>query len=714
MDHPVKSIYYNTQHSPIGAFASFTLGARGAKGGLAVELGRPADQNVFIGLEDEAGGRFSCLPFFDTVIDESIRFNLEAIGAWKASVLRAYDDHAIARQLSPQPDTWSSGDEQFSIYTPVCPAPEPDAARERQKLAYAPALAVELTVDNRRGKKARRAFFGYQGNDPCRVMRRLDDTSRGKFTGVACGDTTAIVSKTPGVFSAQGFTVEAILQETHALNRAFGLGGVGLLIGSVPAGKRKTFQFAVCFHRAGIVTTGMKARYYYSKFFPDMESVAGYAVDRFSELKKRGSEFETKFQRAALNPSRRFMLAQAIHSYFGSTEFLDVGGKPMWIVNEGEYRMMNTFDLTADHLFFEMAFNPWTVANELDWFVRRYSYTDKVRLPGSAEEFRGGISFTHDMGLANHFSRPGFSAYERTGLHGCFSYMTHEELVNWLMCGLVYEYQTRDRRWLNRTLPVFRAAMESLLQRDHPDPARRDGVMSLDSSRCSGGGEITTYDSLDVSLGQARNNLYLAVKGWGVYLGLAALFRRLKRLDLADACDDQARRAAATIEAAASSEGFLPAILQEGVPSRIIPAVEGLIIPFCLGLRNELLPNGPFGGLTSKLKEHLEAVLKPGICLFPDGGWKISSTSNNSWLSKVYLCQFVAEEILGIDVPEVADQVHAKWLLAEKNHYWAWSDQIISGVATGSKYYPRGVTAILWMQKKKRESKRAIRSRKTR
>ena len=62
------------------------------------------------------------------------------------------------------------------------------------------------------------------------------------------------------------------------------------------------------------------------------------------------------------------MLAQAIHSYLGSTEFLDVEGNSMWIVNEGEYRMMNTFDLTVEHLFFEMAFNPWTVANELDWF----------------------------------------------------------------------------------------------------------------------------------------------------------------------------------------------------------------------------------------------------------------------------------------------------------------------------------------------------------
>ena len=207
----MNTLFYNTQHSPIGAFASFTLGARGAKGGLAIELGKPADQNVFIGLEDKTGGTFSCLPFFDAVVDESIRFDVEASGERRRSVLQAYKDKAITRTLSPQQDTWEAGDLRFSIYSPVCPAPEPGTPRAGQMLAYAPALAVEMTVDNRRGKKSRRAFFGYQGNDPYRGMRRLDETARGKLTGIACGETTAIASKTPGVFSAQGFTVEAIL-----------------------------------------------------------------------------------------------------------------------------------------------------------------------------------------------------------------------------------------------------------------------------------------------------------------------------------------------------------------------------------------------------------------------------------------------------------------------------------------------------------------------
>jgi hypothetical protein len=56
-----SNIFFNTQHSPIGAFASFTLGSKGAKGGLGLELGKPADQNVFIGIADENSISTDCL-----------------------------------------------------------------------------------------------------------------------------------------------------------------------------------------------------------------------------------------------------------------------------------------------------------------------------------------------------------------------------------------------------------------------------------------------------------------------------------------------------------------------------------------------------------------------------------------------------------------------------------------------------------------------------
>jgi hypothetical protein len=406
-------------------------------------------------------------------------------------------------------------------------------------------------------------------------------------------------------------------------------------------------------------------------------------------------------ERAGLTADQKFMLDHSIRSYYGSTQLLDYDGEPFWIVNEGEYRMMNTFDLTVDQLFYELKLNPWTVKNELDMFVKRYSYEDTVRKPGDAAEHPGGISFTHDMGVANSVSRPGYSAYELYGIDGCFSHMTHEQLVNWVLCAATYVEKTGDRAWLAANMEIFERCLRSMLNRDASDPESRNGIMGLDSSRTMGGAEITTYDSLDVSLGQARNNIYLAGKSWAAYVAMERIFSENGRIDLAKTAGSQADKCAATIVGHVTGEGYIPAVIGENNDSKIIPAIEGLIFPYVTGNRAALDRDGRFGGYVSALETHLQYVLKPGICLFDDGGWKLSSTSNNSWLSKIYLCQFVARELLGLVWDEggrAADAAHVKWLTHPELSVWSWSDQIISGEITGSKYYPRGVTSILWLE----------------
>jgi len=694
------SIEFNAQHSPVGAFASFTLGYPGARGGLGLEIGGPADENIFIGMEAREGSVFEALPFFAGSEDEARRYDVGAAASGEKTEIRAFPRKAISRTLGASCDTWASGDLTFSVYSPVKPVPDPVRHSVAALMeALVPAVFAEITADNTAGTKSRRVFFGYQGVDRYSAMRRLDDLCG--FPGVGQGLRTAIVSNSPGVYSGLGFTAGKCLLPDHRENLVFGLGGTGLLMADVPPGKKRTLRFAICFHRAGVVTSGMPCRYFYTRYFKDIEAVARYALDHFADQKKFSITFDKKL--SGLPDDRRFQLSQAIRSYYGSTQFLESGKTPFWVVNEGEYRMMNTFDLTVDHLFFEMEMNPWVVQNQLDWFVKRFSYRDKVRLPGGTREYPGGLSFTHDMGMANHVSRPGFSTYELFKLDGCFSHMTHEQLVNWVLCGVTYVRETGDKKWLKANLPVFRACLRSLINRDHPDPAKRDGVMSSDSSRCLGGAEITTYDSLDVSLGQARNNLYLAVKTWAAYVGLGSVFSgRLQREEARQAFA-QAALCAQTITSHMRAGHFIPAVMGEGNESRIIPAIEGLIFPKIWGLENVLSKDGEYGSLIQALKRHLRTVLVPGTCLFPNGGWKLSSTNDNSWLSKIYLCQYVAESVLGFPRSSSADTAHRGWLEAPENAYFAWSDQMVNGVARGSKYYPRGVTAWLWLRGRRRK-----------
>ncbi|RYG26764.1 beta-xylosidase [bacterium] len=691
-------VFFNAHHSPIGAFASLTLGQPGAKGGLGLELGGPADRAVYVGVEErDEPGRFRALPFYgEAQTQDAEDYDVEGLGDFhRAAALQPFTESSISRTLGASVDEWRAGDLTFRIVSPVRSVPDPETGSGADlKKALAPAVSVELTVDNRQGKNPRKAFFGYAGGDASHAMRVMDEPG---LTGVAQGLTTAIATADEGVYAGLAWQPEAILMPRHQSNLGFMLGSIGLLVGEVPAGEIKTFRFAVGFFREGTATTGIETRYLYRRWFDRVEEVVRFAL----ESAKQDAEEAAAFDRALaerLSPERAFQLAHAIRSYYGSTQLLERrDGRPLWVVNEGEYRMMNTFDLTIDQAFFELALNPWTLRNELDLFIERYSYEDRVRLPGGGETYEGGIAFTHDMGVANCFSAPGTSCYEQAGLTGCFSYMSGEELLNWAICASLYVDHTNDEAWLQENANVFEAAVKSLLNRDHPNPDERNGVQGLDGDRCDGGWEITTYDSLDASLGQARNNLYLAVKSWSAYVLLEPIFKRLGREDLAKTVRDQAARCATTVVHSADEEGLLPAVIGEGVEARIIPAIEALVYPWITGQADALSIDGPFGDLRRALEWHFDLVLDKGHCRFADGGWRLSSTSRNSWLSKIYLCQAVAEQILGKDPDNKADGAHVNWLLQKDNAYFAWSDQMLEGKAVGSRYYPRGVTAILWL-----------------
>ena len=159
----------------------------------------------------------------------------------------------------------------------------------------------------------------------------------------------------------------------------------------------------------------------------------------------------------------------------------------------------------------------------------------------------------------------------------------------------------------------------------------------------------------------------------------------------------------------------LPAIFEKSNPgydSRILPAVEGCAYPvyFVKTGHAEQTLEQVFGSLAEKkmydaLKEHTRRLLldpqKRNV--FPDGGIKLSSTSTNSWMSKISIFMHVTRKVFNLDrdpgVAEVfrrADAAHVKWQ-TEGSSYWACCDQIVSGEGKASRYYPRIITSALWM-----------------
>lgn len=690
---------YMTLHSPRGAAAFFGLGLYGKGGGFGLQQARIPNNDVFIGIK--RGNAITCLPFYGDVKPVELE---SFLGEQESSVeaqLHAFAEEDIQRMHQWGSDCWQAPNVEFTLYTPVDGIPDPKTADKAAfKSSINPAILAQLTIDNSDGKTPVQGIFALKG---IQGKRPLAEESAGQLIGWVGKDGFGFAchaADNPTAMAASHHDLGAMFTPPHP--STFRLGSISALIVDVPAGEKKTVDIALGWYVKGIATFGqLEMPYAYTEHYDGVVDVLSSALSTKDDILAETDRVNEQLANSGLNIDQQFMIAEATSSYWASSMLFTDNGTPRWVVNEGTYLMLNTFDLAVDHQFFELKHQPWVVENILDGFVENYSYEDKLHFPGEDNVHPGGITFTHDQGVENTFTPKGYSSYEVTNQPGCFAYMTQEQLINWIVTAGTYAEFMDDQAWVEKQAEVIKACLPSMLNRDHPDPAKRNGIMSLDSSRAGLTDEITTYDSLDPSLGQSRENLYLAVKGWGAYLALEKLLIRLGETEMASEARAAAQRVADTVVANYDEElGFIPAIMDGVDQSPILPAIEGLIFPYWMGMKAAVSEEGPYGAMIKVLKLHFANILKPGLCLFEEGSWKISSHSINSWVSKIFLCQYIAREILGFDFGEagaIADRAHADWWRVGCASCAA-IDQIFAGTtAEVGFYYPRAVTNYLWL-----------------
>jgi hypothetical protein len=719
-----RNVVFNAHHSPMGAFFSFTCGHAGTRGGLGAQLNRPADQDVFIGIKqgDRAGdGPLTCLPFF-------------ADDAATAPGVSAYRPEQVRRHYGWATDRWVTPDFEFTIFTPfsgIVDADRVSAEYDRSMLRedLRPAVVAELVVDNRKGKKPKTAFFALRFHEP--GVRVLDtDLSHGQLGfGLSrrLGFAAACYQADPDPSVGAAFmepqdafpflrdTLEDGLRGRGSLHLLGNCPGIGF---EVPPGEKLALRLAFGAYVEGVVSTRLEGRYLYTKLYGSLEDVLSEALDDFELASGFARSLDRELLQSGLSPDQQFLVAHATRSYYGCTQLLEVGGQPYWVVNAGESGTVNTLDFAADQVFWELRQNPWVVRNLLDNYNRFYSYTDRVKHHRTGELHPGGVSFCHDQGVNNNFAPFGRSSYELSDVKGRFSHMTQEQLCNWVLVAASYVAKTNDLDWLRHNGHVIDACLASMRNRDHPDPQKLNGVMRYESERCGKEGhEVTTYDALDPSLAQARNGLYLAVKCWAAYVGLKLMFDRLGVYG--EPAAEQARFAANTIAGhLKQDESFIPAVFDKDHPghhARVLPAVEGLVFPLywndCesgAGSTAEALQDyGPYRSLLDALRTHTTTLLRDpeGRNRLPDGGLKLTSASNNSWFSKIALCQHAAREVFDLEIGDArqkaADAAHVKWQTEGPAAYWAMSDLTADAECVGNRYHPRSVTTVLWLDGKK-------------
>jgi hypothetical protein len=682
-----EPVDFHTHHGAFGAYGSFTLGRIGAGGGFNVHDGRgPARGGIHIGVVRSDTARF--LPFSIPTPADLKAFAVELEGKDFREV-STWPAESVERRLGWGTDSWAASEISFRLATPFGPVPDPRALGwDALRPHILPAVWAEMELDNSRSREPALAVFGLTPGDTGAGPVGLPGLVGADLQGLWGVAAPAASGATPfaGFAFLESFGQDLTVATPHWLGTSFGL------CWRLEPGERRRMRFALGWHLAGPATSGLSTRYAYNRHWKDLGEILAEAVARtdtaWETARARDAELEK------LTPERRWMLAHATRGYFGNSQLLErEDGTPAYVVNEGEYCMMNTLDLSVDQVFFERRFFPWAVREILDLVADRHSFLDRLKVPDRTDLVEGGVSFCHDMGVRNRFSDPGTSSYEKSGLEGCFSHMTFEQACNFALLAGHWSAHDVDGKWREGRRGLLESLVESVERREHPDPALRRGIPGTDSVRCGTGTEITTYDSLDPSLAQARGNLYTTVKLWSAYLGLE---RALGDGPAARRAAAGARRVERALETWPCDDGVLPALDDGRSRSAILPAVEGLVHPLTWGDADAASPEGRYSELVRILGRHLEAVLESDLCRFPDGGWRISSTSDNSWPSKIWIAQHAAERIFRMPPDAKADAAHLQWL-SEGCADWGFTDQIQNGKGIGSKYYPRGVTSILFL-----------------
>lgn len=686
---------FMTQHSPMGAWSSLTFGLPGGGVGIETEaLGIKASGDLLVACS-RGSEHTDVFPFFTSDTTDDYEGRVAGNAAPKA--FRDWKPVSISefsRKLTPATDEFSGAGIRLRVTSPRLPLPN-NLADGAMSLAALPALLIEVEIDNTGYDVAATGFIGLAYKGAGR-MRPLDWADPG-LVGVAYQDHWALAAlPAPDVFTIRAGSIASCVQEGRGLIHPGGNeGGIGF---RVPPHSKRTLTAVFAFYRAGSdVAQGRSLSYAYTAQHASVEQVSHAALVAANQLRAAAQAYDEKLAPVGADPLAIELLAQASQGYYANTSLLrDAKSALHWSVCEGQFGWRNTLDLSIDHLPFELTVHPWVAGNVIDGFIDAYSYHDQIRFDGETKAFHpGGISFTHDQGNYTAYSPPGKSGYEQPDREGVYSFMTTEQLLNGAYCAAAYAVKGGDTEWKHRRLPVAREILVSMENREHVDPARRDGILRGQSDHVGTGKEITTYDALDHALQNSRGSLYIVIKTWCAAVMLEHWFTT-------EGDEDSAHRAAAIATRAATSlmagfdqaKGAFPANLLDGGDSRVIAALDPLAVPLFCGLSGDLRR---YSSLLDQLRTHARTCLLPGNCTdAKSGGLRLSSTATNTWPSKVALTLSGLGWLEGRTPREAAPEAYsqlAHWMQVSAKQTTV-SDQIDAsdGKCIGGSYYPRLVT----------------------
>ena len=376
--------FFDVDHSPVGAWSTFIYGMENS-GGVQVCKQPGGDgtlvpnQGVIMAVKNGATERV--MPFTS---------NQKALPAGALVT-----DKETTRTLGACTDSWQIPlGVSWTHYTPVWAMKDWATATPEEKRRFVlPVTWMQYRFDNRTGKEETQFLFSLQ-----QAAQRAQGWNG--FDGYLVDGDSALAVKTG----------DAELLSADQARQAFGVdGATSAFCVHVAPGTEKTVTFYVAHYKHGVESELEKQplTMMYDALYADLNDILKTAQASLPAVIERCAELDRKLAGSNEDDERKFLAADTLHSYQYNT-ILHATPKqvPVWGVIEGECSCINTFDLTVDHVFYELAMHPWTVRNELDNFRDFFSFTDELSLPGQEQLFPGGLGFSPRHGIAGQVHQP--------------------------------------------------------------------------------------------------------------------------------------------------------------------------------------------------------------------------------------------------------------------------------------------------------------------
>lgn len=469
------------------------------------------------------------------------------------------------------------------------------------------------------------------------------------------------------------------------------------------------------YHDEKVITDNkwnMLLRYYYTKFWENLDQVFDYCEQNYSVLIGKSIRFENILKKSNTTPEEKWTLALTFRSELANTFFLlDEKDRPRFYVVEGRFRHMSTVDV-AYETELNALFAPWRLKLQLDqWltymamkevYIGTGMYGDrKVHIIQGLSAAEYGPYLYHDVGDYPNVSE--------TSDYFFGPYMAVEENASFTLLLYWYWKLTGDDQYTAQQLGMLDVLLQSLINRDTNNNGIADVAMGW-----------STYD-VSNTLKLAPENVYLGVKQLCAYVAAAEMMQTLalkpqgaSKTDLKDLHDvedgegigyqyeknygnvalrnaqankylAEAKKIVTALKKASRKYGYVPLSLDEsftGWDQYSVVTGEGLLYMGLSGTQSEIIDE-----LAGTLKSTYTKAFEKSKTNY---GISLTSGEPVTWFSKVMVSDYVASRWFGQNNSTAIFTY--QW---NKNNRFAYNDGAFSEIRSWpGNWYPRGISAL--------------------